>query len=453
MKPELWLVSRPRACTIVSLSLPIVLILLAQTLLGLATIAMVSHLGDAAVAGVGIANALFSMLMAVLFGVDTGVQALVAHRVGAGQIGLAGRTLNDALLIAVVAGVLLMALGYGLGASVFRMVTDDPAVTARGLSYLITALPMLPLLGCIFAFSAYRNGAGTPRYSLLVTLIQVACAIVFSDLLIFGAAGLPPMGTAGAGLGTTLATLLALLAHLLLALRSAPIPSFLQAWPRWRGIRSILAIGLPVGLQQSFVYLGTTVAFSIVGLIGTAEIAAMNVLLAMLLLSILPTSGMGVAAATLVGMALGRSNVADARQWGWDVARCGALVILILSLFLMTAPRDMLGLVIADPMTIALAAAPLRVLTLGMSVDAFGRILGFALRGAGATKLVTLVAFALQWGVQLPLSWFVGVYLEFSLLGITIVRLVLFAVEAAIVTLLWRHGFWTRRRVTPPLSR
>src|SRR5689334_4967290 len=173
MKAETWLVSRPRARTIVSLSLPIVLVLLAQTLLGLATIAMVSHLGDAAVAGVGIANALFSMLMAVLFGIDTGVQVLVAHRVGAGQTGLAGRTLNDALLIAVMAGVLMIALGYGLGPSVFRMVTDDPAVTARGLSYLVTALPMLPLLGSIFAFSAYRNGTGTPRYSLLVAIVQV----------------------------------------------------------------------------------------------------------------------------------------------------------------------------------------------------------------------------------------------------------------------------------------
>ena len=451
MKAETWLVSRPRARTIVSLSLPIVLILLAQTLSGLATIAMVSHLGDAAVAGVGIANALFSMLMAVLFGIDTGVQALVAHRVGAGQTGLAGRTLNDALLIAVVVGVLMIALGYGLGPSVFRMVTDDPVVTARGLSYLVTALPMLPLLGSIFAFSAYRNGTGTPRYSLLVAIVQVVCAIAFSYLLIFGVFGLPRMETAGAGLGTAIAALVAFLAHLLLALRFAPVPDFLRAWPHWQGIRAILAIGLPVGLQQSFVYLGTTVVFAIVGLIGTAEVAAMNVLLSMLLLSILPASGMGVAAATLVGMALGRGDVADARQWGWDVARCGALAILILSLVLVIAPRDMLGLFFADPATIAPAATPLRVLALGMSVDAFCRILGFALRSAGATKLVTLVAFVLQWGVQLPLTWFVGVYLAFGLSGIAIVRLTLFAVETAIVTLLWRNGFWARPHINPTL--
>ena len=452
MKPEPWLISRSRAGTIVSLSLPIVLILLAQTLLGLATIALVSHLGDAAIAGVGIANALFSMLMAVLFGIDTGVQALVARRIGAGQAALAGRTLNDALLIAVVAGLLLALLGYGVGPSLFRMVTDDAAVAAHGLPYLATALPMLPLLGCAFAFSAYRNGAGMPRYSLMVTLAQVALAIAFSDLLIFGTLGLPPMDTAGAGLGATLATFVAFLVHLLLALRLAPVPDFLCTRPSWQGVCAILDIGLPVGLQQCLVYLGTAVVFAIVGVIGRAEVAAMNVLLNLLLLSILPTSGLGIAAATLVGMALGRGDVAAARQWGWDVARCGAFVVFLLSLLLAITPRSVLGVFIADPTTIALAATPLRVLALGMSLDAFGRILGFALRGAGATKLVTLVAFVLQWGVQLPLTWLVGVHLGFGLPGIAAVRLVLFGVEAAVVTQLWCNGFWARRRVTPALS-
>ena len=104
-----------RVRTIASLSLPIALILLAQTLMSLISIAMVSHLGDTAVAGIGIASALFSMLMAVLFGIDTGVQALVAQRIGAGHVRLAGIVLNDALAIAVAAGLLLTLLGYVAG--------------------------------------------------------------------------------------------------------------------------------------------------------------------------------------------------------------------------------------------------------------------------------------------------------------------------------------------------
>jgi multidrug resistance protein, MATE family len=121
----------PRARIIFSLSLPIGLILVAHNLMSLISIAMVSHLGDAAVAGIGIAGALFSMLMAVLFGIDTGVQALVARRIGAGDVRLAGVALNDALAIAVAGGLLLALLGYVAGPGLFRLLVDDAACCWR----------------------------------------------------------------------------------------------------------------------------------------------------------------------------------------------------------------------------------------------------------------------------------------------------------------------------------
>jgi len=433
-----------RARRILGLSLPIVLILLMHNLMTLISIAMVSHLGDAAVAGIGIAGALFSMLMAVLFGIDTGVQALVAQRIGAGQAPLAGAVLNDALVIAVAAGLLLALVGYLTGPAVFSLVTSDREVASYGLSYLNATLPMLLFLGASFTFSAYRNGAGTPRYSLLAVTIQLPCSALLGYVLVFGAFGLPRLEAVGAGLGATLAAFVAFTVHVLLAWRIAPVPGFLCRQPSWPGIHVILRIGLPVGIQQSLVNLGTMISLAIVGQIGTSEVAAMNVVLVLLLLSILPASGMGVAAATLVGTALGRSDPADAKRWGWEVAQLGTLGLLPLGLILLAAPRPILSLIVADPATIELATAPLCVLALGMSIDAYGRILGFALRGAGATRLVTSVAFALQWGAQLPLSWLVGVHLGFGLLGIATSRLLLFAVESTLVALLWRDGFWIR---------
>jgi putative MATE family efflux protein len=432
---------------IVNLSLPIVLILLMQTVIGLIAIALVKYLGDAAVAGIGIATALLSMLMAVLFGIDTGVQALVAQRIGAGQVAQAGAALNDALAIAAAAGLLLAVLGYAAGPGLFALVTNDAAVVAYGLPYLNATLPVLLFIGANFAFSAYRNGAGAPRYSLLAVAIQLPCSALFGYLLVFGALGVPRLQTAGAGLGVTLAALVALAVHVVLAWRIAPVPGFLATRPSRRGMRLILRIGLPVGLQQSLVYVGTAVYFAIVGLLGTDAVAAMNVLLNIMLVSILAATAMGIAAATLVGTALGRGDATDARRWGWQVAWLGAITMLALSAIVVATPRGTLGLFIADPTTIDLAAAPLVILALGMSIDSFGRILGFALRGAGATRMVTAVAFALQWGAQLPLSWLVGIELGYGLLGIAISRLLLFAAETAIVAIMWRNGFWSSVRL------
>lgn len=428
-----------RMRTIVGLSLPVVLMLLAQPLASLITIALVSPLGDAAVAGIGIAGAVLSALIAMLFGIDTGVQALVAQRIGAGQSRLAGVVVNDALAIALTAGLLLAVTGYCAAPGLFSLITRDATVTARGLSYLNAALPTLLFVGANFAFSAYRNGAGMPRYSLLVAVVQVPCNALFSSLLIFGAPGLPRLETAGAGLGASLAALAGLAVHLVLATRIAPIPGLFTARPGLVGMLLILKIGLPVGLQQSLVYLGVAVYFAIIGPLGTAAVAAMNVVLSVMLLSILPAAGMGIGAATLVGMALGRGDPSDARRWGWETAWLGALAILAFSLVVIAVPRDMLGLFISDPATVDLATTPLRVMALGMSIDAFGRILGFALRGASATRLVTAVGFTLQWAMQLPLAWLVGVQFGLGLIGIAVSQLLIFATETTIVAMLWRR--------------
>ncbi|MGH8432158.1 MAG: MATE family efflux transporter, partial [Solimonas sp.] len=146
--------------TLIGLSLPIVLMLLAQPLMSLINLALISPLGDAAVAGIGIAGTLLSTLTAALFGIDTGVQVLVAQRIGAGRGRLAGVVLNDALAIALAAGLLLVAAGYLAGPGLFHLITRDAAVMALGLPYLNAALPMLLFVGASFAFSAYRNGAG-----------------------------------------------------------------------------------------------------------------------------------------------------------------------------------------------------------------------------------------------------------------------------------------------------
>ena len=48
------------------------------------------------------------------------------------------------------------------------------------------------------------------------------------------------------------------------------------------------------------------------------------------LVAILPGMGMGLAAATLVGQALGRGDVDDAHRWGWDVTRTATVLMTVL---------------------------------------------------------------------------------------------------------------------------
>src|ERR1700685_3017500 len=89
------------------LALPLIAYFFIGNAVGIATLAMVGHLGNAAIAGIGIGSVIFNLLMALIFGFDTGVQALVSRASGAGARELAGRILTEALVVSAPFGIII----------------------------------------------------------------------------------------------------------------------------------------------------------------------------------------------------------------------------------------------------------------------------------------------------------------------------------------------------------
>jgi hypothetical protein len=133
--------------------------------------------------------------------------------------------------------------------------------------------------------------------------------------------------------------------------------------------------------------------------------------------------------------------------WGWQIATSGALLMMPLGMLAVFAPHTLLGFFLQDPHSVALAVLPVQMLGAGVSIDAFGRILGFALRGVGATRAAAGIAFIVQWLALLPLMWLAGVRLGFGLTGIVAVQVALTIVEAILFTSIWYRGRWTSIRI------
>jgi Na+-driven multidrug efflux pump len=259
-----------------------------------------------------------------------------------------------------------------------------------------------------------------------------------------GIAGTPALGAFGAGLGSSLAALFALGLHIALATRLRPIPGLKLKSPEWREVRSLLAIGAPVSLQGAMLSVGATVYFGVIARLGVAAVAAVNVMNSLMLIFVLAASGFGVAAATLVGRALGQGNAGNAQRAGWETATLSAAVTASLALILALAPKAVLSFFIARPETLAMAATPLRIVALSVGLSSFALTISYALRGAGATKAPALASFALLWFAQIPMSWLVGVRLGYGLPGVACVLFGSAAVEAVVMALIWR--VWARRR-------
>jgi multidrug resistance protein, MATE family len=429
------------------LALPISLSLLAQVVVLLVNSAMIGWLGVSTLAGVGVASEVYAVFAAILFGVDAGVQAMVARRMGEGKLHLAGEVLTNGIALSVLVGAVLATIAIVAGPSLLHAIVRNAAVDLQGLHYLRAISPALLFTGANYAFGAYWNGSGAPKYTFLVTMIQLPCSIIFSFILIFGSLGLPRLEATGAGLGALAASGVALGVNLALATRFRPVADFPGKWPSWTGMATVLKIGGPISVEQSTLHVGTTVFFSVIGLLGTAQVAVVNVVIGLDHLAILPAIGIGIATATLVGASLGGQDVASARRWGWQGGLVGVAAIFPISVVVFAIPGTILGLFIHDPAAVAIGIWPARFLALSMCINTFGRVVGFGIRGSGATMLVAGVNFAMQWFVQLPVAYIIGIWMHYGLFGIAAGRLALLTIESVILVLIWRSNRWSAVRI------
>ncbi len=436
----------PRASRgrILRLALPIIGGMVSQNLLNLVDTAFVSALGDEALAAVGYGSFANFMSLAFITGLSAGVQAMAARRKGEGKESETAVPLNGGLLLAVGFGVPIALIVYAIAPSAFPYLASERSVAQLGTMYLQIRLLAVPAVGMNFAFRGYWNAVDLSKLYLRTLLVMHLVNAVLAYVLVFGAFGAPRLGVAGAAYATVIATYTGTAYYFVQAFARARGNGFLRGVPSREAIMAMLRTSLPAAVQQFLFAAGMTVFFAIVGRLGTAEVAASNVLINLLLVALLPAMGFGLAAASLVGQALGQKDARAARQWGWDVVRTAVPLVSLIALAGFLFPDLVLGIFLHDPSTLGLARWPLRVVAIALPLDVVGAVLLNAMLGAGAATRVLIVSTSMQWLVFLPIAYLVGPYLGLGLTAIWIANAGYRLVQTGIFAALWSGEAWTR---------
>ncbi|MEC7984902.1 MAG: MATE family efflux transporter [Myxococcota bacterium] len=429
------------------MSLPIIGGMVSQNILNLVDTAMVGQLGHVALAAVGLGGFANFLAIAFIMGLSSGVQAMAARRVGEDRLNETAKPLNGGLLLALCLSIPLTLILYFSAPFLFPYLIDDPDVVSSGVPYLQVRLLGIAAVGMNFSFRGYWNGVNLPRLYLKTLLIMHAINVFLNYVLIFGKWGFPEMGATGAGLGTMLSTYIGTGVYIFLGFQYARENGFLRQLPQRKTILTMLRLSIPAGVQQFFFAAGMTMLFWIIGQIGTAEVAASNVLINLLLVCILPGIGFGLACASLVGQALGRKDPDDAKEWGYDVVKIAALCVAILSSTAFIWPDFYLEWFIQDSKTLALARRPLQLIALAMPIDVAGLVLLNALLGAGASRTVMVVSISLQWLLFMPIAWLVGPVLELGLIAIWAAQCGYRTLQTLVLVVIWQRGRWQKINV------
>ena len=326
-----------------ALAWPVIFTFSIESFVGLCDMLMVGRLGPTAVAGVGVGVQILGAVDTVMFALGTGVLAIVARHVGAGERADAEETLRQSLGAGAAVAVLIMLPVIAWAPALVAAFRVNDAVVVAGTRFLRIVMPAAPASALLFIMVSSLRGAGDTRTPLAIGATVGTVNVVLAYGLIFGRLGLPAVGVAGAAIATGVAFAagallgLGLLARgrLVLVLRARPARLRLDV------VRRVLRIGYPAAIEHLLMQVGFFLYIVFAAHHGTAAVAAYFIGVRILALSFLPGFGFAAAAATMIGQNLGAGRPDDAERSGraavrlalWLMTAAG-VVILVAAIFL-----------------------------------------------------------------------------------------------------------------------
>jgi len=393
----------------------------------------------------GAVTALFATwgLIGLFIGTGEYLTTFIAQYFGASRHERIGPALWQGIYFSLLAGLFVAAL-TPLAPVVFALAGHAPLVQSYETIYAhILMLGAFPVV-LMATLSTFFAGRGHTREILIANILATVVNGALDYLWIFGHAGFPRAGVAGAAWATVISQICGSAFYLVLILR----PAFRSTYRTLAGWRfepalflRLLRYGLPSGLQFSIEIGAFALFMIIVGRIGTIPLAASGISFNLNMIVFMPMLGLGVGVSSLVGRYLGaqRPELAERSTWTafWIslayMSLCGAFYLFLPNLLLAPYAAG------SDPTAFSpvgsLSAVLLRFVAIYSVFDMMNVIFAAGLKGAGDTKYPLGATVVLAWCAMLVPAYIAcirlggGVYIAWTaasayvvLLGILMLR-------------------------------
>ena len=189
--------------TLLALSLPVLISLVAEPLAGIADTAFIARVGVGPLAALGVATSLLSGLFWAFNFLGIGTQTEVSAALGCGEPLRARRAAALALGLAGALGLVLAAVAYPVLEGVARWMGAQGAALDAAVTYLEIRLLGAPAMLIVLASFGALRGLHDMRTPLWIALSMSGLNALGDALLIFGAGPIPALGVAGAAWATT----------------------------------------------------------------------------------------------------------------------------------------------------------------------------------------------------------------------------------------------------------
>jgi multidrug resistance protein, MATE family len=413
-----------------ALSIPLMSAWMVYGLSGFIATAMVSHLGKEALAASVIVNSVWTTLAVFFFSIFTGISVIISQAYGAKRYEDISKTMGQAFLLGILVcipiSLTLACMPYLLTLFSYR----DPNVLKLAITYAHTLMLSGPAVVVLAILEYFLNGIGRTKLSLWISLLEVPLEICLMYIFMFGKLGLPALGIAGVGYGFTLSytlTVICVLIYLYHARYFKPFAIFHAIFKfNKKYFLEILRIGLPIGLMYLIEVLAFLMATLLIAHFDTVKLAAHQIAMQYLGLTINIAFAMAQTASIRIGQAVGRKDIVGIRLAGFTSLGLGCFLILLLSTIYISYPEFIL-LIDFSTLTTPLDAALLQqaiglliILAVFQLFDNFRIIEVGILAGLKDTRFPMWVSLVSFWLIGLVAAYGFGFILDWQAQGVWI---------------------------------
>jgi putative MATE family efflux protein len=443
------LTAMPLNRAILLLAIPMVLEMAAESLFAVADIFWAAKLGPDAVTVISMTESLLVIIYALSIGLSMGIGALVARRTGAKDHDGAARAAVQGMLIGLSLSIVAGLAGLLAGPALLGAMGASDAVQALGASYCRVMLGGCLVVVMLFLNNAAFRGAGDAAITMRTLWLSNGINILLGPLLIFGLGPFPRMGVTGAAIATTIGRGTGVLFQLWSFRRGAGRMvvrrEHLGVDPE--SLRTIFRIAR-TGVVQMLVGTTSWVALMrIMAAFGSAVIAGYGIAIRVVLFALLPSWGLGNAAATLVGQNLGANDPARAEAAVWKAAAYNLLFLGAIGIVFVALATPIVRLFNADPVIVDSGSHALRIVAAGFPLYAYGMVLTQSFNGAGDTRTPTRINLVCFWLFEIPLAYLLARGLGMGPSGAYLSIALAFSLMAIISVVLFKRGRWKTVRV------
>jgi len=410
----------------------------------------IGRLGSAPMAGVMMSGTIVMLINSLIFGFFTGLQAVIARSVGAGDNARANHASQQAFVVGAALSLLLAAVGMFFAEPILGLWKLEPDVIAAGATYL--RIELIGTFTVSFASLAQRimQASGDARTPMKISLGTRAFNIILSPFMIFGWWGIfPALGVRGAALATVISQgIFAAISLWIIFSGRTRLRITLRNFHFDRSmIWRITKIGIPASLGGIHMNVGNIVFMWFIAPFGTLAIAGHMLVSRVDMLILMPAMGMGAAAGILAAQNLGAVQPQRAEKTAWIAVGIFTSVMLVFTIVVQVWASYIVKIFNAEPGLVDMASKFLRIQTVSYMFNGLMIVMMSVMNSVGDTLIAFIIDLVTMWGVRVPLAVILP---KVANLGVYGVRWALVAdtVSSAIIFIIYfKSGRWKHKKV------